>query len=129
MKIYCGCNKKGVWKASLDETKVDRFDRQFECEVETIHNNKVYMIESYFGFDYDLNRIYDVTSRSNLYHSVTAAKKSDMWKEKEKLVNDNPDQYHVTPFSIASDHYGSPFIYGDVMEGKFNMEIITVRVV
>lgn len=134
MKIYCGRNRKGVWKASLDEEKLSRFEDVFESEVETIHNNKVYMIQTYKGYDYnygsEINPIYDAVSRVwRLFHSVSAAKKHEVWKEREKLAKENPKDYHVTPFSIASDDSGEPFTYGDVMNGKFNMKIISIRVI
>ena len=58
-----------------------------------------------------------------------AAKKSDEWKAREKEAKENPDKYHITPFSIASDDYGEPFTFGDVMAGKFNMAIIGVKVI
>lgn len=134
MKVYCGKNRKGVWKASLDRSKLYRFDDVFECEVDCIHNNKLYIIQTYYGFDYNYysesNPIYNDTRYVHqLYHSVSAAKKNDIWKHREELSKESPDQYHVTPFSIASDHGGEPFIYGDVMEGKFNMKIISVKVI
>lgn len=130
MKLYCGRNRKGVWKASLDESKVERLDSLFETEVETIHNNKVYMIKVHRGYDYGYSSIYDVTNYVyQLFHSVHAAKKNEVWQKNEKLAKEKPSEFHVTPFSIASDDYGSPFISGDVMEGKFNMEIIGVRVI
>lgn len=134
MKLYCGKNKKGVWKASEDESKLAKFSSVFESDVETVHGNRVYMIRIYYGFDYNYgsmtNPIYDVINVCHkLFHSVHAAKKADVWKEREKLVKEKPDEYHVTPFSIASDDGGSPFIYGDVMGDKFNMEIIPIRVI
>jgi len=114
MKLFCGRNKKGVWKASLDEAKVAKFDKVFETEVDTIHNNKVYLIKKYHGFDYNYgsatNSIYDVMKYVHkLYHSVSAAKKDKVWKEKEQRAYENPKDYHVTPFSIASDDFGHPF--------------------
>lgn len=130
MKIYCGKNRKGVWKASLDESKVRKFDDVFESEVETIHNDKVYLIRTYYGFDYGVQSIYDVVKYvPQVFHSVLAAKKNDIWKEREKLAKENPEKYHVTPFSIATDDFGEPFMYGDAMAGNFNMQIISVRVV
>lgn len=134
MKLYCGRNRKGVWKASLDETKVDKFSDVFESDVDVVHNNKVYMIRTYCGYDYNYgssrNPIYDVEERvCRLFHSVSSAKKCDIWKEREKLAKEKPEEYHVTPFSIASDDFGEPFIYGDCFSGKFNMEIIGVRVI
>lgn len=132
MKLYCGRNRKGVWKASLDEEKPSRFEDVFESEVETVHNNKVYMIQIYFGYDYtcDFSRMYhDTKYVYELFHSVSAAKKHDVWKKWERLAKEKPDKHHVTPFSIASDDFGNPFTYGDVMMGKFNMEIIGVKVI
>lgn len=132
MKLYCGRNRKGVWKASFDEEKLSRFEDVFESEVETIHNDNVYMISTYYGYDYS----YDFSGMSNvikhvyqLFHSVSAAKKHRIWKEREQLAKENPCEYHVTPFSIASDDFGEPFTYGDAMSGKFNMEIIGVRII
>lgn len=90
------------------------------------------MIQTYYGYDY----AYDFSSMNNvvkhvceLFHSVHAAKKNEVWKNREQLAKEKPDEYHVTPFSIASDDFGKPFIYGDAMSGKFNMEIIGVRVI
>lgn len=134
MKIYCGKNRKGVWKASLDETKLSKFDRVFESEVETIHNDKVYMIQTYYGFDYNygssFNPIYDVVRHvPELFHSVSAAKKNKIWEERENLAKEEHEKYHITPFSIASDDFGEPFVYGDVMQDKFNMKIIGIKII
>lgn len=52
VKVYYGKNKKGQWKVSLDLEKISRFKELRECEVETIHNNRLYMIKTYHGFDY-----------------------------------------------------------------------------
>lgn len=134
MKIYCGKNRKGVWKASLDKTKLSKFDRVFESEVETIHNDKVYMIQTYYRYDYiygsSFNPIYDVVIHvPELFHSVSAAKKNEIWKERENLAKAEPEKYHTTPFSIASDNFGEPFVYEDVMRDKFNMKIIGIKVI
>lgn len=134
MKIYCGKNRKGVWKASLDRMKLEKFYPVFSCEIETVYNNKVYMIQTYYGFDYnygsEVNPMYNVIRHvPEVFHSVHSAKKNQAWEEKEKLAKENPEKYHTTPFSIASDNGGEPFEYGDVMEGKFNMEIIGVKVI
>ena len=134
MKIYCGKNRKGVWKASLEKKKLEKFDNVFSTEIETIHNNKVYMINTYYGFDYNYgmsnNNIYDVVRNvPEIFHSVHFAKKNRVWRDREKIAKENPEGYHITPFSIASDDFGEPFTYGDVMEGKFNMEIIGVKVI
>lgn len=134
MKLYCGRNRKGVWKASFDEEKLSRFEDIFESEVEAVHNNKVYMIHTYYGFDYNygskINPIFDIDRYVfQIFHSVHAAKKHEVWKKRAQLAKEKPDEYHVTPFSIASDDFGEPFIYGDAMSGKFNMEIIGVRVI
>ena len=130
MKICCGRNGKGTWKASLDESKLNKFEDVFESEVEAVHNDKVYMIEIYRGFDYGTVSMYDVINvLHKAFHSVSAAKKSETWKNAEDKVKENPNDYHVTPFSIASDDGGEPFVWGDVMSGKFNMKIISVRVI
>lgn len=130
MKIYCGKNRRGYWKASTDYDKIEHLSDVFECDVETIHNNKVYMIKCYYGFDYLYPGIVDViTYYPKAFHSVTAAKKSNDWKSREKLAKENPEKYIVSPFSIASNVLDEPFEYGDVMEGNFNMEIFGVKVI
>lgn len=83
MKLYCGKNRKGIRKASLDESKVDKFSDLFESDVDVIHNNKVYMIRTYCGYDYNYdslrNPIYDVVEYVyQLFHSVLSAKKCDV---------------------------------------------------
>ena len=133
IKLYCGQNKKGVWKASTDISKISKFNNIFTSEVETIHNDKVYMIKTYYGFDYNygstINPISDVIEYDfNLYHSVGAAKKSKLWSDRELLATEKPEDFHVTPFSIATDDGGSAFIYGDAMGGNYNMSIFSVRV-
>ncbi|MDE5830515.1 MAG: hypothetical protein K2H53_02270 [Clostridia bacterium] len=132
MKVYYGKNRKGVWKASLDYEKVKRFDNLCEAELPVVHN-KVYMIRTYYGFDYNyggVNPIYDVIKHSTIYHSVHELKnKCEVWKDRESKAKENPDKYHVTPFSIATDDFGEPFMYGDVMQGGFNMKIIGIKVV
>ena len=134
MKIYCGKNKKGVWKASLDKKKLSKFDGVFESEIETIHNDKVYMIQTYYRYDYiygsSFNPIYDVVIHApELFHSVSAAKKNERWKERENLAKTEPEKYHTAPFSITSDNFGEPFVYEDVMRDKFNMKIIGIKVI
>ena len=136
MKIYCGRNRKGVWKASLDRSKLCFFDDVFESEIDVIHNNKVYMIKTYYGFEYDYSwgngssSIFDVVKYVfTVFHSVSAAKKHNMWKEREILAKKEPKNYHVTPFSIATDDGGVPFTYGDAMADNFNMQIITVKLI
>lgn len=130
--LYYGKNRRGEWKASLDFEKVSKFQELRECEVETIHGNRVYMIRTYRGFDYSwgiTSSIVDVVSVSKLFHSVHAAKKAEVWTKAASVAKANPDDFHVDAFSIASDDGGAPFITGDVMEDKFNMTIIPVRVI
>lgn len=136
MKVYYGQNKKGTWLASLDEEKLAKFNTVYSCDLDVIHNNKVYMIKTYYGFDYTYgtsiyggSSIYDVIAYSGIYHSILSAKKSKIWSEREKLAKKYPEDYHVDNLSIASDDYGEPFIYGDCFAGKFNMKIIRVKVI
>ena len=135
MKIYFARNKRGIWKASLDKSAFTRCNEVFSCEVADIHNNRVFMIKTYYGFDYDLEikhggMIDSMKYSDKVYHSVSSAKKSETWKAAEKLAKENPNDYYVTPFSIASDDgTGSPFVFGDIMENKFNMQIFPIRVI
>lgn len=137
MKIYVGRNHKGTYKASLDKNKLTKFDNVFETELPVIYNNKAYIIKTYHGYDYEYgfgtyygSHIRDVvTVVTTAFHSVTSAKRNETWKRKENLAKENPEKFHVTPFSIASDDCGSPFICGDTMLGMFNMEIIAVKLI
>lgn len=134
MKLYCGKNSKGQWKASADLSKVEKFASLFECEVPVVHNNKVYMIKTYYGFDYNYgsitNPICDVVRvEHKLYHSVNSARKSELWTEALNKAKENPEKFHVSDFNIASDAGGEPFMYGDVMQDKFNRSIIPVKVI
>ena len=131
MKIYCGKNLKGKWRASIDESKIKKLGNLFSCELEQIHNGKVYMVTCYSGYDFDNARcrIQNVERYSKLYHSVRASKNDMIWTEAVAESEKNPENFHVTDFSIASDDdTGSPFTYGDVKEGKFNVKIIGIRV-
>ena len=42
IKVYYTKSRKGYWIASTDELKLNGA-RIYECEVETIHNNKLYI--------------------------------------------------------------------------------------
>ena len=131
-KIYFGENRKGTWKASFDKEKIIKFDN-FTCIKfsEPIHLNKLYMIRKYYGFDYDYSAggIISRYEYSTLFHSIMAAKKSKSWIEVEKLAKERPKDYIVQDRMIATDCGGEPFIYGDVMEGKINAEIIVVPLI
>lgn len=131
MKVYWGRNWRGIWKASTDRDKVKNLGCLFESDIPCIHNDKVYIIKVYYGFDYGKYQMYDVDDyEEQVYHSIASAKKnSEIWKKKEALVKENPSKYHVTHYSIASDAFGEPFLYGDVMEGNFHMKIIGVKVI
>lgn len=133
MKLYYGKTRKGYWLASTNESKL-KMPEVFVSEVKTVNNNKVYMATIYKGFDYNYgsttNAIYDVINHTKLYHSVSELKKEcTLWIEAEKLAKENPKEYHVTGFSIASDDCGEPFDFGDCMSGKFNIKIIAVKVI
>lgn len=128
--IYFGRNKRGIWKASLDLSKVNRM-REFnsvEVEKDQFHNNKMYMVTVYRGCDYSDCGICNVTAHTSLYASVNKAKHSDMWKQAMEEYKKAPEKFHKTEISITSDDNGQPFTYGDVMQGMFSMKIIGVKV-
>lgn len=134
MKIYCGKNSKGVWIASLDAAKMKNCNDAFESEIETVCDNKVYMIQIYYGFTFNLgltgNPICNAVSYvPQAYHSVLAAKEDDIWKAKENLAKKDPENFHITELSIASDDYGKPFTFGASIQDKFNMKIFSVKVI
>ena len=135
MKIYCAQNARGRWKASKTYKKISRKLNNFmvtEIDDYLVHD-KVYLVEIYYGFDYNydsmVNPIYNVIGHSNrVYYSINSLKMNDeIWKKYEKIAKEDPEHYHITDFSIASDYGGQPFEYGDVMEDKFNMRIINLK--
>lgn len=133
MKVYCGKNLKGKWKASLDIEKIKKFKDIFESEVPQINGNRVWMIKVYRGYDNDYinNRIVPVESyHQQLFHSVASAKKSDIWQKYLLIAKNDAKHHHISDFCIASDdNMGQPFEYGDIMDGKFNIKIIPVMVI
>lgn len=128
--VYFGRNKRGIWKASLDVSKVNRMGdfNSVEVEKDQFHNNKMYMVTVYRGCDYSDCGMYNVTAHTSLYASVNKAKHSDMWKQAMEEYKKAPEKFHKTEISIASDDNGQPFTYGDVMQGMFSMKIIGVKV-
>ena len=47
MKIYCGRNRKGKWKASLNRENIIKFQDIFETDILQINGNRVWMIKLY----------------------------------------------------------------------------------
>ena len=132
IRVYYGRNRHGRWRASPIKSKVANFsDISYEDISEPIHLNKLYMIKTYFGFDYDYStgRVHNRYAYSQLYHSVMAAKKDDRLIEAEMLANRNPEGFLVESRMISTNCGGEPFFDGDIMEGNFNTEIITVPVI
>lgn len=133
--VWVGCNRKGVWKASANKYDLEKFDKLFIGGVNSIFNHKIYGIKIYYGYDYNYGgkpAIFDVVNViPRVFHSVTEAKKDSAWKEREELAKNKPLEYVVSDFGIASkDEWdGGEFLYGDVMEGRFNMRIFPIRVI
>lgn len=133
--IWIGKNRKGVYKASLDEDTLNRFEDVWCSSVKMVNNDRVYMIRVYRGYDYNYGgnpAIYDVyTTCSQLFHSVTEAKKSKFYKEYLDKANEKPDDHIITNFGIAcKEEFGDDeFLYGDVMENRWNLSIKPVRVI
>lgn len=133
--IWIGKNRKGVYKASLDEDTLNRFENVWCSSVKMVNNDRVYMISVYHGYDYNYGgnpAIYDVYSTcSQLFHSVTEAKKSKFYKKYLDKANENPDDHIISNFGIAcKEEYGDDeFLYGDVMENRWNLSIKSVRVI
>lgn len=86
-------------------------------------------VSGYYGFDYDFDRIYDIESITNIFACNDHAKKSKLWKKATADSNGNNDKFIITDTKIASkDLFGEEFIYGDCMEGMFNVSIERIRV-
>ena len=128
MVIYYGRTKDGFWKASpnpqmLNGVTVDLH----QTNLQTVNNNKVYMIVTYHGYDYDYytGNINTVESFSKLFHSVHSAQNSDKWRDYKAV----PDVHDISPIEIASDNNGEPFIQGSILCGKFHAKIIGLKLI
>lgn len=53
----------------------------------------------------------------------------DAENKQDAVAKENPQDHHVTDFSIASDDCGTLFCYGVAMSGKFNMTIVGIKVI
>lgn len=130
MKVYCGRNSRGAWKASLDEKKLDNFDDVFESYIKAIHGNKTYMIQFCFGCDCDRGGCFDaIRYVRRVFYSVSEAKKHKEWVKREQMAKGNPQKFHITPFSIESNDFGDPFISSYLRSKQFSIEIIRVSVI
>jgi hypothetical protein len=132
MKIYYGRNRKGDYKASLNPERLAKFQDVKSVDIdEKKFHNRLFMVQLYLGYDYPGFgvEIQNVLSYSRPYHSVTAAKKDSLWKDKEKLLKENPNDYHSDDFFIASDDCGEPFSYGDCFQNMFRVSIIPIRII
>lgn len=132
MEIFYGKNKRGIWRASLNYDTIMKYTSGVydTTTIPVLHNGKVYMILVYTGFDYTSGGIVDCVSHSKVFHSVNACKKSDQWREYQKIAERDPENHIFDRVMIASKNsFGEPFEYGDCMEGKFNMKIIGVKVI
>lgn len=132
MKVYAGINRKGKWKASTDYSKVSKMDNLIETELDQIHD-RVYIIKIYYGFDYiyELGKIRDIVTYSKqVFHSASAARKSSIWKNRERVAKKNPEDHIFTEQYIATkEATGEPFTHGDIFMDKFNMSIIGIKLI
>ena len=87
MKIFYGKNRRGIWRASLNEETISRYSNgcYSEDNIHVLHNAKVYMVEVYCGFDYTGSGIRNVIQHSGIFHSIMAAKKGS--KSAKKKLN------------------------------------------
>jgi hypothetical protein len=90
-------------------------------------------VEVYYGFDYSFSlnggsSINDVISKSELYPSTELAKNSELWKTNNKRALVDATKHNFYENRICSKDGFDDFFYGDIMEGKFNMEIKRYKV-
>ena len=92
-------------------------------------------IRLYKGYDIDWgfgsggSSFTDVIYFSDIYPTATNAKEDEIWKIFEKKALDSPDRFNFYHERICSkDIFDEDFCHGDVMEGKFNMEIKKIRI-
>lgn len=132
--IWCGKNRKGKYKASLNKKDLEKFENVFWSFVNQVNNNRVYMIYVYYGYDYNYGYNPGIVNSEETvlecFHSVTEAKKSKKYLSAMEKVKANPDKFIVDKFTIVSiDEFGDPFVYDDVLEGLFNLKIFPVPVI
>lgn len=102
--LYYGKNKNGLFKASFDKTKLEKFSDVDDCQIneKMLHNNRLYMVVVYYG-KYHKDSI---TQYTRPYTSVHSAKESFLWRW--GLQNARSHQhYHISRFDITSDGMSS----------------------
>lgn len=113
---------------NLNENTTQKYTEIEEDQFPFLKRN-AYYINAYFGFDYGMSSMYDITRISSLYHCHDAVFTDPLYKSlKERAISD-PDNHIITLDQIASsDLFGDAWFYGDAMENKFNLKILKARV-
>lgn len=91
-------------------------------------------VEVYRGFDYTFDGhsggIYSVFTTSLLFPTIDLAKQSKLWEVFKNKAESDRDKHNFYENKICSKNspFDNDWSYGDVMEGKFSMEIKRYKV-
>lgn len=106
-------------------------DYYIEDVVVPFLGQNIYYIHLYRGFDYNYGSgMSDVTNAKNekFFACKDHAKEDPLWKKYEDISQKDPENHHISDTKICSDEYGEEWFYGDVMEGKFEIEILPIKI-
>ena len=104
------------------------------CEVDGTISRLMYYFTVYTGFDYSAGGIHDVdTFNGHIYSCMESLKNSPLYKlYMDKVLSGSPDDYIIKDDGSFGNRDGFDNIYlfrfGDIMEGKFSVNVGKIRV-
>lgn len=127
LKLYCGQDAHGVWKASKRLEALHNFTNIFSSDIDEarLQNNTVRMIVGYYGHGTCWSLSFDTV----LYCTVDDAKHDADYAALQKVAEHHPDKYSVTPISISSVNKGKAFEVGDTTKNGFQWRVIDVELI
>lgn len=127
LKLYCGQDEQGVWKASRHLEALKGFTNIFSSDIDEVklQDNTVYMAVAYYGY----GTIYDMLFDIVLYTSIDEARQEAEWKKLYEKAKALPNKYRVTPISISSINKGKAFEVGDTTKNGFQWRVIDVNLI
>ena len=123
LKLYCGQDAHGVWKASKRLEALHNFTNIFSSDIDeaALQDNTVYMAVAYYG--------YGTICDTVLYTSIDDARQEAEWKKLYEKAKALPNKYRVTPISISSISKGKAFEVGDTTKNGFQWRVIDVNLI
>lgn len=127
LKLYCGQDAHGVWKASKRLEALHNFTNIFSSDIDEarLQDNTVYMAVAYYGY----GTIYDMLFDIVLHTSIDEVRQEAEWKKLYEKAKALPNKYRVTPISISSINKGKAFEVGDTTKNGFQWRVIDVSLI